>query len=60
MGRYDFNGEGLIVMQYKEWFDDLTRVTVEKPDFNENLDVFKNIKIKKLDIDLLDKFPIST
>ena len=58
MGRYDFNGETLIVMQYKEWFDDLN--VIKKPDFNENYDILKKIKIKQLDIDLLDKLPINT
>ena len=61
MGRYDFNGESLIVMQYKEWFDDLNKIVVDKPDFNENLDLWavrqKNIKINSLHTKLLDILP---
>lgn len=60
MGRYDFNGEGIIVMQYKEWFDDINKVVIKKVEFNDNLDILKNIKINKLDIELLDKLPINS
>jgi hypothetical protein len=54
MGRYDFNGEPIIVMQYKEWFDDIN-IPIKKIDDNEKLEVLKDLKINKFNLDLLEK-----